>query len=124
MAEINPQGDLNLIGFGILDSLELSMVENVVERYINRLKEKTDYKSLKLKLKKHQKGKSFLHEITVCAKIGKKEVRTKVTDWDLYQCLNKSLAKIVTGSTHIKRISKDIGENLVREKKKQEKKLK
>jgi len=117
MAENNP-GEISLIGFGVLQPSELNAVKIIASKHINQLNEKTDYKSLTLKLKQQQKGKSVLHEILAHAQIGNDIIRTKVTDWSLNKCLSKALEKIIAGSIHRERTTKEIGKKIMREEKK------
>ena len=108
------QGNISLIGFGVLEPSELAVVNKIITTHYKQLNEKTGCNLLKIKLIQHQKGKSFLHEITAHAWIGKERVRSEVTEWNLYRGLGKIMEKIITESVHKHRLAKELGEERIK----------
>jgi len=124
MAKAPFQGNISLVGFGVLEPSELDVVNKIIAAYFKQLDEKTDCKSLKLILAQRNKGKSMLHEITAHAQIGNDRIRSTVTEWNLYKGLGELLENIVTEAIHKHRLAKEIGEERIRKEQKQARKTK
>lgn len=55
--------NIQMIGFDKLDPVEVNIVNEMLQVYLKKLDNKTDYELLKLKLKMHQKSTIFMHEL-------------------------------------------------------------
>lgn len=55
--------NIQLLGFDALELSEISIVKDLLQRYIQKIENKTNYELFKLKLKMHQRNKIFLHEL-------------------------------------------------------------
>lgn len=122
-------GSIALIGFGALKPMELIVVKKITGNYVKKISEVANYKELKLRLRQHQHGKEFLHEIEAEVVItkdkqgGKDDILSaKSTRYNLYAALSEVLEKIYNESFHYKRTSKEIGEERIKQEKKQEEK--
>jgi len=122
ISETKIGGEISLIGFGALPPMELIVVKKIVGTYVKQLTEKTEYKSLKLQLKVHDKGKSSLYEINAQANVGNDMIGANVEDWNLYQALSQIMEKVVTEAVHKYRKSRDIAEERIRDERKKAKK--
>ncbi len=119
-------GNITLIGFK-LEPMEIAVVKKIVGNCVRKLIEKADYKSLKLRLKQHQHGKSFLHEVgaeaVVTSLSGKHEggnriLSSTVSDYNLFTALSNVLENILAEAEHRIRHAKEIGEEMKSKQKK------
>jgi len=122
ISETKIGGEISLIGFGVLPPMEMIVVKKIVGTYVKQLTERTEYKSLKLQLKVHDKGKSSLYEINAQANIGNDNVGANIEDWNLYQALSQIMEKIVAEAMRKSKKSKDIAEERIRDERKKAKK--
>lgn len=112
-------GNITLIGFK-LDPMEAAVVKKIAGNYVRKLIEKAGYKSLKLRLKQHQHGKGFLHEIeaeAVIASSGRQEgknivLSSTISDYNLFGALSKVLENLLAEAGHRIRQTKEIGEEM------------
>ncbi len=113
-------GGITLIGFK-LEPIEAVVAKKIVGNYARKLSEKANYKSLKLRLKQHQHGKGFLHEIEAEAVITASRSREEgenialsaaVSDYNLFSALSAALEKLLAEAGHRTRHAKDIGEQM------------
>ncbi|MEM2956136.1 MAG: hypothetical protein QW041_00990 [Candidatus Pacearchaeota archaeon] len=95
--EIKIKGNVALIGFEVLEPVELEKIQKIVMTYIKKLSEVCSFEELKLTLQQHQKGKSFKHEINGVVFIDKNTRFTaSVTKWNLYNAVSDVCEKIYT----------------------------
>ncbi|MBI5148366.1 hypothetical protein HZA33_01675 [Candidatus Pacearchaeota archaeon] len=115
-------GNISLINFGVLEPAELIVVKKIVGTYVKKLSERANYKSLKLRLKQSEHGKSFLHEIDAEAIIvasqsedGKNIVlSSSANDRSLFSALSEVLEKIISQTEHTSRSTKQVGGEMKR----------
>jgi ribosome-associated translation inhibitor RaiA len=98
--EIKLSGNLALVGFEILEPIELDSINKIVTNYIKKLSENRDFKELRLTLRQHSHGKSFKHEIEGFALIGKSRLTAEVTEWNLYKAISEVCEKICSEAVH------------------------
>lgn len=99
--EIKLTGNVALVGFEILEPVEIDSVKKVVTTYIKKLSENGSFKELKLMLLQHPHGKSFKHEITGSAFVGKNRLSATVTDWNLYSAVSSVCEKLYSEAVHV-----------------------
>jgi hypothetical protein len=117
-------GNIALINFK-LEPIEIAVIKKITGHYVKKISEASNYKELKLRLKNHQHGKSFLHEIEAEAVIteGQKTnekategrniiLSAAVTDYNLFTALSQVLEKIFNEALHRSRTTKEIGEEI------------
>ncbi len=130
-AEETLGGNITLIGFK-LEPMEAAVVKKIVGNYVRKLIEKADYKSLKLRLKQHQHGKGFLHEIeaeaVITASGGKQEgenrvLNSTISDYNLFSALSNVLENLLAEAEHRTRDTKEIGEEMKSKQKKMGKRI-
>ncbi|MFH0831755.1 MAG: hypothetical protein V1886_02720 [archaeon] len=95
-------GNISLINFD-LDPMQAAVVRKVVGNYVKRLGEIVEYKELKIRLRKHEHGKSTLNEIDANAYIiHEKEVtlNASASGYNLYSALAEVLEKIIAEAMH------------------------
>lgn len=119
MTEIKLGGEISLIGFGSLEPMELIVVKKIVGNYIRKLSTQVNYNSLRLELKQHHKGKSFMHEINAQLSADGSLFGANLTDWNLYVCLTNLLDKVLIEALHKKRSDKERGENMLEKEEKE-----
>lgn len=95
-------GNITLINFK-LEPIELIVVKKIVGNYAKKLAEKSGYKELKLRLRQHEHGKSFLHELNVEAVVSKDKeggadiiLNTSAQDYNLFSALANALEKLLS----------------------------
>lgn len=114
-------GEITLINFK-LEPREITVVKKIAGSYVRKLREAANYKEVKLRLKKHQHGKSFLYEVEAEAIMtsGKKRdekseegknivLNANSTDYNLYSALADVLEKISSQAGHKSRTTKERG---------------
>lgn len=97
-------GNITLINFK-LEPIELIVVKKIVGNYARKLSEKSGYKELKLRLKKHEHGKTFLHELEAEAIISKDKeggadiiLSSSAQDYNLFGALASVMEKLLNES--------------------------
>lgn len=119
-------GNISLINFGSLEQSELIIVKKLVGTYVKKISEKTSYKSLKLRLKQVEHGKSFLHKIDAEAMVtaaqtedkGKNIILSASTEnRNLFSALAEVLEKISSEADHKTRSTKQVGSEIKRKQK-------
>lgn len=98
------EGKIVLSGFS-LDPAEKVMVDNLIKNYQNKIQEKLGFKEIKLRMKKSQHGKAFLHEIQGTL-ITDKIFSAKVTDYNLFSALAETFEKLMHEAEHYKRTAR------------------
>lgn len=95
-------GNISLVNFD-LDPMQAAVVRKLVGNYVKRLGEITEYKELKIRLRKHEHGKSVLHEIDANAYIihGKEvTLNANSSNYNLYSALAEVLDKVIAEAMH------------------------
>ena len=103
--ELELGGNILLAGFS-LEPSEMIVVKKIVGHYAKKISEKTDYQDIKITLKKVEKAKSFLHEVSVSAKTGKKILASEITHRNLYSALSSALDKVYVEAEHLARTAR------------------
>ena len=119
MVETKLGGEISLVGFDSLEPMELIVVKKVVGNYVRKLSNQINYSSLRLELKQHRKGKSFMHEVNAQLSAGGSLFGASAMEWNLYVCLTKLLDKVLAEILHKKRSTKEVGEEIVKEERKE-----
>lgn len=110
MAERKLGGNISLIGFDVLEPMELVVIRKIVGNYVKKLSNSSDYESLKLKLKQHKKGKTFIHEINAELFANGRNFGANTEEWNLFFALTSVLDKILAEIEHLDRTRKEIWE--------------
>lgn len=103
--ELKLGGNITLSGFS-LEPVEMIVVKKIIGNYVKKISEKTDYQDIRVILKKTQKAKTFLHEISVSAKTSKKILAADSVNHNLYTALSEALNKIYSQAEHKERTSR------------------
>lgn len=95
-----------LLGFGALEPSEIEIVRNLLQNYIKKIENRTDYELLRIKLKMHQRGKSFIHELETELFIHPgMSFGTEVSHKNLYKGISTTMKKIISEIEHYKKKS-------------------
>ncbi|MFH1249450.1 MAG: hypothetical protein V1660_04850 [archaeon] len=94
-------GNISLVNFK-LSPMEMIVVKKLVGNYARKLADKVGYKELKLRLKQHEHGKSFLNELTAEVILlkdreGGEEIilSSSMQDYNLYSALASVMEKLL-----------------------------
>ena len=101
------QGKIILSGFD-LDSKEKEIVNNLIQSYADKIKERIGYGDIKLRLKKARHGKEFLHEVQGILIANNKKFNALVTDYNLFAALAEVFEKLMHEAEHEKRTKRQI----------------
>ena len=110
--DVRLEGNISLVGFGILDPSEITVVKKIVSNYVKMMNHEGSYNEMKLTLKRHQKGNQWLHEVMgeaifregkFAATVGHKGTHTNA--WDPYSVISEVCEKILAELRH--RIKKE-----------------
>jgi len=114
-----------LIGFKEIPKLTFERTKKIIENHTRKIGKISNYKELKLRLREHNQGKSTLYEIEAEAIITKTRkggkthiVGASSSSYKLNIALSDVLDKLYTEALHRKRTTKEIGEEIVKHKKK------
>lgn len=103
--EVKLGGNILLSGFS-LEPVEMIVVKKIIGNYVKKISEKTDYQDIKITLKKTQKVKLFLHEISVSVKTSKAILAADSINNNLYTALSEALGKVYSQAEHKERTSR------------------
>ena len=98
--------NIQLAGFD-LDPAEVSIIHDIISSYTKKIEEKASYDKIRLRLKKSQHGKAFLHEVQAMLVADGKNFNTKVSDYNLFSAMSEVFEKLLNEITHKKRTYKD-----------------
>jgi|SRR3989344_2569884 len=103
------EGKILLAGFD-LEQEEKNLVNSIIKNYLNKIEQKIKFEEIKLRMKKSQHGKTFLHEIKGNLRIvgTKKEFASEVTDYNLYSAIAETFEKLIKEVEHYKRTARQI----------------
>jgi len=96
---IETKGKILLSGFN-LDEAENAIVSNIIRHHVNKIRERTDFDYLKLRLRKIAKGKTFLHEIEGSLKTRNQIFASKSADYNLFSALAEVMEKLLNELRH------------------------
>ena len=96
------EGKTILAGFD-LEPAEKAIVDNIIKNYSHKIGERSSYEYLKLRLRKSQKGKTFLHEVEGELKINNRRFSAKAQDYNLFSVLADVLEKLLHEMIHAAR---------------------
>ena len=99
------QGNVMLSGFE-MDPAEKAIVDNIIRNYSHKIGERADIDYLKLRLKKSEKAKTFLHAVEGELKIKNKAFRAKETGYNLFSVLADVLERLLNELVHTERTSR------------------
>ena len=93
--------NIQLVGFEQLEKSELDVINKILMKYIPRIDNQVAYELLKIRLKQHQKGKSFSHELKADLVIKSGSIVSSSLQYkNLYNGLNLIMRKLLTGIEH------------------------
>ena len=96
--------NIQLLGFGVLEPSEMEIVRGLLQGYIKKLENKTDYELLRLKLKMHQRSKLFMHELEAELFIHPgMSFGTEVSHKNLYKGIGLLMKKMLSEIEHYKK---------------------
>ena len=98
------KGKVSLIGFK-LEAAEKAIVDNLIKNYKHKIGERIPFEEIKLRIKKSQHGKSFIHEVQG-SMIGERRFNTRVTDRNLFAALAETFEKLMHEAEHKQRKNK------------------
>ena len=93
-------GNIWLIGFNDIDKVELAVVKKIVGSSIKKMAEKTPYDEVRIRMKKHDKGKSFLHEISSDIYVGGLHLNAKSENRNIYSAISTALNNLLREIEH------------------------
>jgi len=99
------KGKILLSGFD-LDEAEKAICNNIIQNYKHKISERADFEYIKLRLRKSQKGKTYIHEIRADLKAGNQVFNTKTTDFNLFSGLAEAMEKLLNELVHKLRTSR------------------
>jgi hypothetical protein len=94
-------GNISLVGFEQLDSIDLETVTKIVVGYIKKMAEIDSQMELRLTLHLHPHGKSFKHEVEGFAISPKGRFAANVVDWNLFTAVSAACDKIINEVMHV-----------------------
>jgi hypothetical protein len=97
MAEGN--GKILIAGLD-LGEAEKAIVNNLIQSYKSKINERAGFEELKIRFKKAQKGKAWLHEIDGELRAMKKMFSAKANDYNVFIAVNDVLEKLLNSMVH------------------------
>jgi|SRR3989344_5558494 len=101
------KGKVLLSGFS-LDQGEKAIINNLIANYVEKIEHKIDFQEIKLRLKKSQRGKAFLHEVKGTLTVEGKQFKTEKTDYNLLAVISEVFEKLMSEAEHKKRTRRQI----------------
>ena len=89
--------NVQLIGFEKLERAELDIVKKILLKYLKRIEHEVAYTLLKIRLKQHQKGKMFSHELNADLIVGGRIISASLQYKNLYNGFNLVMRKLLSG---------------------------
>ena len=99
------KGKVLLSGFE-LDAAEKAICDNIIKSHISKIKERADFDEIKLRLRKRQRGKNYLHEVEGSLKVKNRVFNAEKTDFNLFSALADVMEKLLNEITHKLRTSR------------------
>ncbi len=98
--------NIQLLGFGVLEPSEIDIVNSLLQNYLKKIENKTDYELLRLKLKMHQHSKIFMHELEAELFVHPgMSFGTEVSNKNLYKGIGLLMKKMIAEVEHYKKRS-------------------
>lgn len=97
-------GKIILAGFE-LEPAEKAIIDNLIKNYQHKIEEKIQFEEIRLRLKKAQHGKVFLHEVQGFMTAGKR-YNAEASDYNLFAATAEVLEKLMHEAEHNKRTSR------------------
>lgn len=89
--------NIQLIGFENLERSELDIVTKILSKYLGKIEHEVAYTLLKIRLRQHQKGKMFSHELNADLIVGSRVINASLQYKNLYNGLNLVMRKLLSG---------------------------
>ena len=104
---LNSKKNVSLIGFDELDESEQEIMKKLIANYIKKIEDRINYDELKIKLKIHQKGKMFMHEVIGDLYVTKgMALNAGFAHKNPYKAIAQVMNKLINSITHKKRDKK------------------
>lgn len=104
---------ISISGFE-LDMSEQQKVNEVIEKYLEKINDKLgDFQEIKIRMKKSQHGKAFLHEIEGDIITKEKIITSKYTDYNLLKALAEVFEKMLVDIDRIKEKAREKNEKKI-----------
>ncbi len=105
--------NIQLIGFEKLEKSEITAINKILQKYLGKIENEVAYALLRIRLKQHQKGKMFSHEIKADLMINPGKVISASLQYkNLYNGLNLVMRKLLSGIEH--KIKKKINQHPIK----------
>lgn len=92
------EGTIVLSGFN-LEPAEKAIVDNLMQNYKHKIQQRINFKEIKLRMKKSQHGKMFLHEVQGTL-IGDKQFSSQTEDYNLFAAISAVLDNLMREALH------------------------
>lgn len=92
------EGSVVLSGFK-LDEAEKAIVDNLIKNYKHKINQKVKFNEIRLRMKKSQHGKAFLHEVQGLMQ-ARKNFSAKAEDYNLFAAISEVLEKLMHEAMH------------------------
>lgn len=102
------KGKLSLVGFD-LEFGEKLQVNELVNTYIKKINQRFGFQEIKLRLKKSERGKAFLHEVRGTLIRDNKEFTAENVDYNLFAAISGVFEKLMSEAEHKLRTKKQTG---------------
>ena len=99
------KGKILLSGFE-LEAAERAICDNIIKNNVSKIKERGDFEYIKIRLRKSQRGKNYLHEIEGTLKVENQIFTAKTQDFNLFSALAESMEKLLNELVHQHRTSR------------------
>lgn len=98
---ITPGNNLQLTGFGELEKSEIEVINKLLGKYLRKINNEVNYESFRIRLKQHQKSKSFSHELKAELFVKPGEViGATIQHKNLYKAFSLLMTKILAVIEH------------------------
>ena len=98
------EGKITFIGFEV-DEAEKAIIDNLISSYKHKISQITDYNEIKLRLKKRQHGKAWMHEVHGTLITGQM-FTAKVEDYNLFAAISEVFEKLINEIKHKQRTNR------------------
>ncbi len=88
-----------------LEAAEKAILDNLVKNYKQKIEEKIQFQEIRLRLKKSQHGKTFLHQVQGLM-ISSKRFTAESSDFNLYAATAEVFEKLMHEAEHHKRTAR------------------
>ncbi|MCX6748120.1 MAG: hypothetical protein NT076_00800 [Candidatus Pacearchaeota archaeon] len=88
-----------------LEIAEEAIVDNLIKNYQHKIQEKIQFEEIRLRLKKSEHGKVFLHEVQGLMTAGKR-YNAEASDYNLFAATAEVLEKLLHEAEHDRRTAR------------------